>query len=112
VGGVGIAYEGESESEARRQFGLFLNKSKTSLPGSAGKSITLFKNYDILQYYPARYAIPSDEGECPIIVFLESFFVRSLPPRGFDLQPASEVTFSYGHLFDERRQGGPETSAQ
>jgi hypothetical protein len=53
VGGVGIAYEGESESEATRQFGLFLVKSKTQRTGSTGKSVTLFKNYDILQHHSA-----------------------------------------------------------
>jgi hypothetical protein len=51
VGGVGIAYEGESESEGRRQFRLFMVESKTPRSRSAGESVTLFKNFAVVRRY-------------------------------------------------------------
>ncbi len=54
VGGMGIVYEGDSVSEAKRQFRLFLGKSKAAKSGSAGEPVTLFKNYDIIRDYPAQ----------------------------------------------------------
>jgi hypothetical protein len=52
VGGTGIVYDGDSVSEAKRQFKLFMRKSK-SAGRSAGESVTLFKNYEIInQYHP------------------------------------------------------------
>ena len=51
VGGVGIAYEGESEPEGRRQFGLYLAKSKTARSGSFGESVTLFRNFEVVRRY-------------------------------------------------------------
>ena len=53
VGGIGIVYEGDSVSEAKRQFKLFTRKSKTAESSSAGESVTLFKNYEIInEYHP------------------------------------------------------------
>jgi hypothetical protein len=51
VGGVGIAYEGESEPEGRRQFGLYIAKSKTARSGSSGESVTLFRNFEVVRRY-------------------------------------------------------------
>src|ERR1700722_2257361 len=43
VGGVGLAYEGKSESEGRRQFSLYMTESKNPRSLSAGESVTLFR---------------------------------------------------------------------
>ena len=51
VGGVGIAYEGESEAEGRRQFGLFMAESKTARSRSSGESVTLFRNFEVVRRY-------------------------------------------------------------
>jgi hypothetical protein len=51
VGGIGIVYDGESVLEAKRQFRLFIRKSKTAGSSSAGESVTLFKNYEIINEY-------------------------------------------------------------
>ena len=51
VGGVGIAYEGESESEGRRQFSLFMTESKNPRSLSAGESVILFRDFEILRKY-------------------------------------------------------------
>jgi len=51
VGGVGIAYEGESEAEGRRQFGLFVAESKTGRSRSSGESVTLFRNFEVVRRY-------------------------------------------------------------
>jgi hypothetical protein len=51
VGGVGIAYEGESEAEGRRQFGLFVAESKTVRSRSSGESVTLFRNFEVMRRY-------------------------------------------------------------
>jgi hypothetical protein len=53
VGGVGIAYEGESEAEGRRQLGLFTAESKTARLRSSGE----FCN--IVQEFRGRKAIPT-----------------------------------------------------
>ena len=54
VGGVGIAYEGESEAEGRRQFGLFMAESKTARSRSSGESVTLFRNFQVMRRYQPR----------------------------------------------------------
>ena len=51
VGGVGIAYEGESEAEGRRQFGLFMAESKTARSRSSGEFVTLFRNFEVVRRY-------------------------------------------------------------
>jgi hypothetical protein len=51
VGGVGIAYEGESESEGWRQFSLYMVESKDLRSLSAGESVTLFRGFEILRRY-------------------------------------------------------------
>jgi hypothetical protein len=51
VGGVGIAYEGESESEGRRQFSLYMIESKDPRSLSAGESVTLFRGFEVLRRY-------------------------------------------------------------
>jgi hypothetical protein len=51
VGGVGIAYEGESESEGRRQFGMYMAQSKTARLSSSGESVTLFRNFKVVRRY-------------------------------------------------------------
>jgi hypothetical protein len=53
VGGIGIAYEGESESEARRWFRRFVVQSQTEGSSSARESVTLFRNYDLIRDYHA-----------------------------------------------------------
>ena len=53
VGGIGIAYEGESESEARRWFRRFVVQSQTEGSSSARESVTLFRNYDVIRDYHA-----------------------------------------------------------
>jgi hypothetical protein len=53
VGGVGIAYEGESESEGRRQFNLFRAESKNPRSISAGESVVLFRDFQIVRKYSA-----------------------------------------------------------
>ena len=56
VGGVGIVYDGDSASEAKRQFKMFMDKSKTARSGSAAEAVTLFKNYEIIrEYYASGY---------------------------------------------------------
>jgi hypothetical protein len=57
VGGVGIAYEGDSESEGRRQFRLFMVESKNPRSRSGGESVTLFKNFAVVRRY-----CPPDKG--------------------------------------------------
>ena len=51
VGGVGIAYEGESESEGRRQFSLYMVESKDPRSLSAGEAVTLFRGFEVLRRY-------------------------------------------------------------
>ena len=53
VGGIGIAYKGESESEARRWFRRFVVQSQTEGSSSARESVTLFRNYDVIREYHA-----------------------------------------------------------
>ena len=53
VGTIGIVYDGDSVLEAKRQFRLFVRKSKTAGSSSARESVTLFKNYEIInEYHP------------------------------------------------------------
>jgi len=54
VGGVGIAYEGESEAEGRRQFRLFMAESKTARSRSSGESVTLFRNFEVVRRYQSH----------------------------------------------------------
>ncbi len=51
VGGVGIAYEGESEPDAERRFTLFVTQSKTEGSRSSRESVTLFRNFDVVGKY-------------------------------------------------------------
>ena len=51
VGGLGIAYEGDSEPEARRRFTLFVMRSKTTGSTLFGESVTLFRNFDVVGKY-------------------------------------------------------------
>jgi hypothetical protein len=51
VGGAGIVHEGESMSEAKRLFRLFVIESKNAKSKSAGKSVTLFKDFVIIKEY-------------------------------------------------------------
>jgi len=51
VGGVGIIYDGDSVSEAKRQFKLFMDRAKTARSDSATEAVTLFKNYEIIREY-------------------------------------------------------------
>jgi hypothetical protein len=44
VGGLGIAYEGASETKAWRQFSLFVTESKIARSRSAGGCVTLFRD--------------------------------------------------------------------
>jgi hypothetical protein len=50
-GGVGIAYEGESELEGSRQFGLFMAQSKSTRSTSSGESEALFRNLAVERRY-------------------------------------------------------------
>jgi hypothetical protein len=56
VGGLGIAYEGESEPDAKRRFKLFVMRSKNTESSSFGESVTLFRNFDVVgkHYRPDR----------------------------------------------------------
>ena len=51
VRGIGLVYDGDSVLEAKRQFRLFMRKSKTAGSSSGGESVTLFKNYEIINEY-------------------------------------------------------------
>jgi hypothetical protein len=53
VGGIGIAYEGESESEAMRWFRRFVVQSQSEGSSSARESVTLFRNYEVIRDYQA-----------------------------------------------------------
>ena len=48
---VGIAYDGGSRSEAMRKFDLFVVQSKSAKSQSDRRSVTLFKNYEIVREY-------------------------------------------------------------
>jgi hypothetical protein len=45
VGGVGIAYAGESELEGRRQFGMYMAESKSARLRSSGETVTLSQEF-------------------------------------------------------------------
>jgi len=51
VGGLGIAYEGASETEGWRQFSLFVTESKIKRSRSAGECVTLFRDFEVLRSY-------------------------------------------------------------
>ena len=51
VGGVGIAYEGESELEGRRHFGMYMAEPKTAQRQPSGASVTLFRNLEVVRQY-------------------------------------------------------------
>ena len=53
VGGIGIAYEGESESEAMRWFRHFVVQSQSEGSNSARESVKLFRNYEVIRDYQA-----------------------------------------------------------
>jgi hypothetical protein len=48
---VGIVYDGDSRSEANRQFNLFADLSGKAKTQPDRKSVTLFKNYEIVREY-------------------------------------------------------------
>ena len=53
VGVLGIIFDEDSETEAKQRFDLFVKKSKTARSTSAGTSVTLFKNREIIaEYHP------------------------------------------------------------
>ena len=51
VAGVGIAYDGESASEANRQFTQLVNQSKAARTKHSEVRVTLFKDYEVLREY-------------------------------------------------------------
>jgi hypothetical protein len=51
VGGLGVAYEGASETEGWRQFSLFVTASKIARSRSAGECVTLFRDFEVLRSY-------------------------------------------------------------
>jgi hypothetical protein len=51
VGVLGIIFDEDSEWEAKRQFDLFVKKSKNARSAEAGTSVTLFKNHEIIREY-------------------------------------------------------------
>ena len=51
VAGRGLVYDGSARSEANRRFTLFVIRSRTAGSRSAGESVTMFKNYDIVRKY-------------------------------------------------------------
>ena len=57
VGLLGIVFDEDSEEEAKRQFDLFVKKSKNARSGQAGTPVTLFKNHEIIAEYR-----PPDRG--------------------------------------------------
>ena len=53
AGVLGIIFDEDSEAEAKRQFDLFVRKSKTARSAAAGTSVTFFKNGEIIaEYHP------------------------------------------------------------
>ena len=59
VGVLGIIFDEDSETEAKQRFDLFVKQSKTGRSASAGTSVTLFKNREII----AEYHPPDGEGD-------------------------------------------------
>ena len=54
AGILGVIFDEDSEAEAKRQFDLFVIKSKTALSSLAGTSVTLFKNGEIIaEFHPS-----------------------------------------------------------
>jgi hypothetical protein len=51
VEGSGIVFDGYSEAEARRQFNQFMIHSRNKRSVTAGKRVTLFKEYNVLKEY-------------------------------------------------------------
>ena len=51
IGVLGIVFDEYSEAEAKRQFDLFVQKSKNTRSAEAGTSVTLFKNHEIIREY-------------------------------------------------------------
>jgi len=51
VGVLGIIFDEDSEAEAKRQFDLFVKKSKNARCAEAGTSVMLFKNHEIIREY-------------------------------------------------------------
>ena len=55
VGVLGIIFDEDSEAEAKRQFDVFVQKSKNARSADAGTSVTLFKNPEIIrEYHPPQ----------------------------------------------------------
>ena len=56
AGVLGIIFDEDSESEAKRQFDLFVKQSKTAPSAANATSVTLFKNREIIaEYHPADH---------------------------------------------------------
>jgi hypothetical protein len=56
VAGGGIVYDGQSRTEAYRQFDLFVAQSKDERSATAAKGVAVFKDYDIVrEYVPKGY---------------------------------------------------------
>jgi len=49
VSGIGMVYDGDSAMEAHGEFNLFVVQSK--IAGYAGKSVIVFKDYEIVKKY-------------------------------------------------------------
>ena len=59
VAGAGIVYDGQSRTEAFRQFDWFVAQSKDEQSTTAAKRVAVFKSYDILREYIPPGAIGS-----------------------------------------------------
>ena len=51
VAGGGIVYDGQSRTEAYRQFDLFVAQSKDERSATAAKGVAVFKDYGIVREY-------------------------------------------------------------
>ena len=59
AGVLGIIFDEHSEAEAKRQFDLFVKQSKNARSASDVRSVTLFKNREII----AEYHPPDGQGD-------------------------------------------------
>ena len=63
VGVLGIIFDEDSEAEAKRQFDLFVKRSKNARSAEAGTSVTLFKNHEIIaEYHPPKVTDSAKES--------------------------------------------------
>ena len=51
IAGRGLIYDGESKSEADRQFTLFVTQSKNAVSTYFRERVTLFRDYEIISEY-------------------------------------------------------------